>query len=351
MIRSHGYAALERGGDLVAFDFERGSMGVFDILVDIRFCGVCHSDLHAVDNDWGFHSYPLVPGHEIVGMVTDTGSHVTRFQIGDWVGIGSIIDSCRTCSPCEAGLEIYCDEGATPSFGGADRSGQMTFGGFSNKYVVSESYAVRIPSELDPARAAPLLCAGITTFSPFNKAQLKSGDRVGIVGLGGLGHLAIKWARAFGADVVVFTTSPDKAADALALGACEVIISSDPEQMAHQTKRFNFIMDTVSAPHDVSGYLDFLKLDGVLFLTGMPAQAAAISPMQLALGRRVVTSSMTGGIAETQEMLEFAARHDIAADVEVLPIAQLNTVFDRLRRNDVRFRFVVEMAALKGGTA
>jgi alcohol dehydrogenase (NADP+) len=343
MIHSHGYAALEQHGALVPFQFGRRDPQPNDLVIEVRYCGICHSDLHALDNEWGFHSYPLVAGHEIIGQVVRAGSAVSKFKPGDWAGIGTVIDSCRGCPPCKRGLQTYCKEGFTPTFGAPDRQGAMTYGGFSNNYVIDENYAVTIPAALEPAKAAPLLCAGITTFSPLNHAKLEPGQKVGIVGLGGLGHLAIKWARAWKAHVVVFSTTRAKTADAIRLGADEVVITSDADLLAPHRGTFRYILDTVSAPHDVSVYLDLLDLDGALCLTGMSAQPPTISPMLLAAGRRIVTSSMTGGIEETQAMLEFAARHGISADVEVVPAAAVNEAFERLRRNDVRYRFVLDM--------
>lgn len=345
MALSHGYAALARNACVEPFEFERRSLGSNDIAASILFCGICHSDLHAIDNDWGFHSYPLVPGHEIIARVTAIGPGVEKFSIGDVVGIGTVIDSCRTCEPCSQGEEIYCETGATPTFGGADRLGTMTYGGFSNDYVVDEHFAVMIPPMLDPAHAAPLLCAGITTYSPLRRANLQSGHKVGIVGMGGLGHLAVKWARAWGAQVVVFTTTAAKAADALRFGADLTVVSSDLEQMARHSGSFHYILDTVSAPHDPTPYLGLLKLDGTLCMIGMPAEPLSISSMMLAWRRLIVTSSMTGGIAETQEMLDFAAAHGIKPEIERVGRSQINEALDRLRKNDVRYRFVIDMGA------
>ncbi|API58691.1 hypothetical protein BSL82_04660 [Tardibacter chloracetimidivorans] len=344
MTQAHGYAALEQGGTLKPFAFARREPGLQDIVVDIRYCGVCHTDLNAVRNILGYYAFPLVPRHEIVGKVVHIGDGVTRFQPGDWAGIGTVIDSCGSCDHCRDGLEPYCRKGATSTYGRPDRHGQMAYGGYADNYVIDERYAFRIPSGLDPASAAPLLCAGITTYSPLRRAGIGARHKVGIVGLGGLGHIAVKWAKMFGAHVTVLTTSADKAADAKRLGANDATVSTDLEAMTALNGTLDFILDTVAASHDLNDYLKLLKLGGELCLVGIPAEQPEISPLLLAAGRRSVSGSMTGGLAETEEMLELAARHRIACDVEIIAMSQINAAFERLGRGDVHYRFVIDMA-------
>lgn len=346
MTQSHGYAAFEQNGALQPFAFDRREPGPCDIQVKIRYCGVCHTDLNAIENILGYSSYPLVPGHEMVGEVVSIGAAVTKFKVGDWAGIGTLVDSCRTCAHCEAGLEPYCFEGMTPTYGAPDRQGRMTYGGFANNYVVDERFALTLPKGTDPARAGPLLCAGITTYSPLKRAGIGPGSKVGIIGLGGLGHVAVKWAHAFGAHVAVFSTTPAKAVDARRLGADEAIISTNPEDMARHGGSFDFILDTVSGDHDLNPYLALLAFGGTLCMVGIPARQPEVSPILLATGRRIVTGSMTGGIAETQEMLEFAAQHGIATDVELIAMDQINDALERLAKGDVRYRFVIDMDTL-----
>lgn len=347
MMRSHGYAAMEQSGQLKPFTFERRDPGAHDIVVDIHFCGVCHTDINAVENAFGYQSYPLVPGHEMVGKVVAVGDQVTRFSPGDWAGIGTIIDSCRDCAHCEQGLEPFCLNGMTPTYGMPDRQGHMAYGGYADNYVVDEKYALLLPEGLDPAGAAPLLCAGITTYSPMRRAGIDAGSKVGVIGLGGLGHVAVKWARAMGAHVAVFSTSPGKAADAERLGAHEAILSTDADAMSSRQGSFDFILDTVSGDHDINPYLALLKLDGVMCMLGIPPGQPQVSPVLLATGRRVLTGSMTGGLAETQEMLDFAARRGVVADIEIIAMSQINEAFERLAKGDVRYRFVIDMKTLQ----
>lgn len=316
--------------------------------IDILYCGVCHTDIHFARNEWGVTEYPVVPGHEILGRVTTVGSGVTKFKVGDLAAVGCMVDSCRTCPNCRQGLEQFCQAGSVFTYNGRDKhSGGMTYGGYSESIVVDEAFTLKMPASLDPASAAPLLCAGITTYSPLRRWNATKGRKVGVVGLGGLGHMGVKFAHAFGAHTVLFTTSPGKAEDGRRLGADEVVISKDAEAMARHAGTFDLILDTVSADHDINAYLSLLKLDGTLVLVGAPAQPFALSAMGLLMPRRQIAGSLIGGIAETQEMLDFCGRHGIACDVEVIPIQQINEAYERMLRSDVRYRFVIDMATLK----
>lgn len=318
-----------------------------DVEIEILYCGICHSDLHVLRNDWGGASYPVVPGHEIVGRVTAVGNHVTRFKPGDIAGVGCLVDSCRHCDYCREGLEQFCEPGNTVVFGWPDKHlGGHTFGGFSESIVVDQNYTLHIPQgELSAAGAAPLLCAGITVYSPLKHWNIGPGKKVGIIGIGGLGHLAIKIARAMGAHVTVFTTSASKATDAKELGANEVVLSTDTAQMEMPAK-LDLIIDTVSAKHEINIYLDKLKVDGALVLVGLPPEQLELGAGNVVHGRKSVAGSNIGGIAETQEMLDFCAEHEIAADVELISIHDVNQAFERLEKGDVRYRFVVDMKTL-----
>lgn len=339
----YGLAALVQGNRLVPWRFERRELRPNDIAVKIQFCGVCHSDLHAIR---GKSRFPLVPGHEMVGEVTAIGAEVTRFRISDGVVVGTIVDSSGHCSSCKRHLEQYCLEGVTTTYDGIDRhDGSITRGGYSNEYVVDTHFAYHIPSRLDPARVAPLLCAGVTTWSPLRHWDVGPGKTVGIVGLGGLGHMAVQFAHALGAHVVLFSTSPGKLADAKALGADEAIVSTDEAQMAAQECRFDFILDTVSSRHPLNPYLRSLKLDGTLCCLGIPADLD-FSPVFLTMGRRRLASSGVGGTLETQGMLDFCSQHNISADVEIIPAADIDDGFERLERGEVRYRLVIDMATL-----
>ena len=340
----YGLAAPNRGEHLVPWAFERRELRPDDIAVKIQFCGVCHSDLHAMR---GNSRFPLVPGHEIVGEVTAIGTNVTKFQIGDAVLVGTIVDSCGHCSSCKRQLEQYCLEGVTTTYDGIDKyDGSITRGGYSNEYVVDTHFAYHLPSGLDPASVAPLLCAGVTTWSPLRHWEVGPGKTVGVVGLGGLGHMAVKFAHALGADVVLFSTSPGKLSDAKALGADEAILSTDTEQMAAQASRFDVILDTVSSRHPLDPYLRALKLDGTLCCLGIPKNFD-FTPVFLTIGRRRLASSGVGGTLETQEMLNFCSQNSIAADVEVIAAAEIDDGFARLERGDVRYRLVIDMATLE----
>jgi uncharacterized zinc-type alcohol dehydrogenase-like protein len=316
--------------------------------IDILFCGVCHSDLHQARNEWHNTIYPCVPGHEIVGLVTRVGSRVSKFKPGDLSAVGCMVDSCRTCSSCRAGFEQYCLSFPTFTYNGEDKHlGGHTFGGYSTHIVVDEAFALSVPAELDLAATAPLLCAGITTYSPLRHWKVGPGQKVAIVGLGGLGHMGVKFARAFGAHVVLFTTSPNKIADGLRLGAHEVVVSKDADAMKKHQGSFNFILDAVSAQHDINAYLTLLKLDGMLTLVGAPAQPLPVNVFNLLLPRRNFAGSCIGGIAETQEMLDFCAARGIVSDIELIPMQKANEAWDRLLKQDVRYRFVIDMASLK----
>ena len=349
MIRAFGYAAQNATTPLAPFSFERREPREQDVQIDILYCGVCHSDLHTVRGEWSGTLYPSLPGHEIVGRVTRVGSGVKKFKIGDLVGVGCMVDSCRTCISCREGLEQYCEAGFTGTYNGPEQgTGANTYGGYSDVIVVDESFVLRIPDGLDPAAAAPLLCAGITTYSPLRRWRVQPGQKVGIVGLGGLGHMAVKLARAMGAHVVLFTTSPNKREDALALGAHEVVVSKDKEAMAAQRNSFNFILDTVAAPHDLDAYLVLLARDGAMVLVGAPAEPhPATTVFNLIMKRRQLAGSLIGGIAETQEMLDFCAEHGIISEIEMIPIQSINEAYERMLRSDVKYRFVIDMASLK----
>lgn len=319
-----------------------------DVEIEILFCGICHSDLHTARNEWHGTVYPAVLGHEIVGKVTRVGAEVSKFNVGDLAGVGCMVDSCRTCPSCREGLEQYCDEGNIQTYNGADRHlGMQTFGGYSENIVVDEHFALRIPGNLDLAATAPLLCAGITTYSPLKHWGIGPGKKVGVVGIGGLGHMGVKLAKAMGADVVVFTTSTAKISDAERLGADEVVLSTDAGQMKQQQNSLDFILDTVSASHDINAYLSLLKRDGTLTLVGAPEHPLPVAAFSVIPARKSLAGSTIGGIAETQEMLDFCGKHGITSDIELIDIQQINEAYERLLRGDVHYRFVIDMASLK----
>ena len=348
-----GYGATEASNPLAQLSFKRRNVTPHDVRIDILFCGVCHSDLHTARNEWGNTVYPVVPGHEIVGRVTHIGSAVTRYSVGDTVGVGCMVDSCQHCASCDDGLEQYCENGFVGTYNGAEKHiGGMTFGGYADNIVVHEKFVLRIPGNLDLAAAAPLLCAGITTYSPLRHWGVSKGQKVGIVGLGGLGHMGVKIAHAMGAHVVLFTTSPNKKADALRLGADEVVISKDRAEMARHLNSFDFILNTVAAPHNLDAFLVLLKRDATMTLVGAPATPHP-SPQifNLILQRRQLAGSLIGGIAETQEMLDFCAEHGIVSDIEMIAIQDINTAYERMLKSDVKYRFVIDMASLHGGAA
>lgn len=346
--QAQAYAAQSATSSLAPFGIQRREPGTLDIEIDILYCGVCHSDLHQARNEWHNTQYPCVPGHEIVGRVLRVGSAVTRFKPGDLSAVGCMVDSCRSCTSCQAGLEQYCLSFPTFTYNGNDKHlGGPTFGGYATRIVVDEAFVLRVPAGMDLAGTAPLLCAGITTYSPLRHWKVGPGQKVGIVGLGGLGHMAVKFARAFGAHVVLFTTSPGKIADGLRLGAHEVVVSTDADAMKKHQGSFHFILDAVSAQHDINTYLSLLQLDGTLTLVGAPEHPLPVNAFNLLLPRRQFAGSGIGGIAETQEMLEFCATHKILSDIEIIPMQKINEAWDRLLRQDVRYRFVIDMASLK----
>ncbi len=343
------YATPAATVPLAATTIERRQPTPTDVQIQILYCGVCHSDLHFARNEWGFTAYPAVPGHEIVGRVTAVGSGVKKFKVGDTVGVGCLVDSCRTCPSCAAGLEQYCDLGlAGGTYGGWDKHlNAPTLGGYSQSIVVTEDFVLRIPANLDLAAAAPLLCAGITTYSPLRHWKVGAGQKVGVVGLGGLGHMAVKFARAFGAHVVLFTTSPGKVADAKRVGAHDVVVSTDDKQMAAHAGSFDFIVDAVSAQHDLNVYLNQLKRDGNLTLVGAPEKPLPVASFPLLLRRRSLSGSLIGGIAETQEMLDFCGQHGITADIEMIRMDEINEAYERMLKSDVKYRFVIDMTSLQ----
>ncbi|EFA8782147.1 NAD(P)-dependent alcohol dehydrogenase [Escherichia coli] len=333
---------------LKEFSIKRRGLLNDDVEIEILYCGICHSDLHQIKNDFGGTHYPVVPGHEIVGRVIAVGENVTRFKPGDFAAVGCIVDSCGECPACRHDLEQFCESGTTLSFNTPDKHlGGMTYGGFSQTYVCRESYTLKMPDNLDLAAAAPLLCAGITVYSPLKHWQAGAGKVVGILGIGGLGHVAIKIAKAMGAHVVGFTTSQAKVEDANRLGAHEAVLSSDAQQMAKFAGKLDLILDTVSAKHDVNAYLKLLKIDGSVVLVGLPPEPIEISAFNVVKGRRSFSGSNIGGIAETQEMLDFCAEHNITADIELIDASQINDAFSRLEQGDVKYRFVVDMTTLK----
>lgn len=347
MIQSHGYAAQKNTTPLAPFSFTRREPNEHDVVIEIEFCGVCHSDIHMTRNEWGNATYPMVPGHEIVGRVTAAGSGVKRFKAGDRVGVGVIVDSCRTCPSCKNNEENYCEKGTTLTYASRDKYGDLTQGGYSNNIVVEEHFVHSIFSKLDPAGVAPLLCAGITTYSPLRHWKVGPGKKVGVVGLGGLGHMALKFAHSFGAHVVQFTTSESKVKDAKRLGADEVVISKNADAMKKEANSFDFILDTVSAVHDINAYVPLVKRDGVYCQVGLPDRPPVIDMRNLLFKRRALSGSIIGGMAQTQEMLDYCAEHNIVSDVEVIPIQQVNEAFERVLKSDVKYRFVIEMASLK----
>jgi uncharacterized zinc-type alcohol dehydrogenase-like protein len=342
-----GYGAQSADALLAPLSFDRRAVGADDVRIEILFCGVCHSDLHYARNDWRFTVYPAVPGHEIVGRVAEIGDNVTGFNVGDHVGVGCLVDSCRTCPSCKEGLEQYCEVGATSTYGGREKViGGTTYGGYSNAIVVDQAYVLRIPAGMDLASAAPLLCAGITLYSPLRHWGAAPGKKVGVVGLGGLGHMGVKLAHAMGAHTVLFTTSPSKAADGKRLGADEVVLSNDSEAMARHAMSFDFIVDTVAVSHDLSPYFHALKREGTLVQLGAPEHPLAVEIFPMMAKRRSLASSAIGGIAETQEMIDFCAEKGIAADVEIIPIQQINAAYERMLRSDVKYRFSIDMSSL-----
>jgi len=348
MSHAHGYAARSADQPLAPFAFERRTPGPHDVRIDILYCGVCHSDLHTARDEWQNTLYPSVPGHEIVGRITAVGNAVDGFKIGDIAGVGCMVDSCRQCASCKEGEEQYCEAGFTGTYNGPMFGGENTYGGYSDHIVVDEKYVLHVRhAEADLAAVAPLLCAGITTYSPLAHWKVGPGQKVGVVGLGGLGHMGVKIARAMGAGVVLFTTSENKRADAMRLGADEVVISRDPAQMAAQANSLDFILDTVAAQHDLDPFLAALKRDGAMVLVGAPEHPhPAPTVFNLIMKRRTLAGSLIGGIRETQEMLDFCARHGIVADIEMIRMDQIEEGYARMLKGEVKYRFVIDMATL-----
>lgn len=351
MYNTKAYSAASATSPLASDTIARRDPTEHDVQIEILFCGICHSDVHSVRNEWSdFMSttYPIVPGHEIVGRVTQVGSAVTKYKPDDLVGVGCMVDSDGNCPNCKAGFEQFC-QNTVFTYNSPDKhkTAPVTYGGYSNSVVVDERFVLSVPPNLDLAGVAPLLCAGITTYSPLRHWGVTEGKKVGVVGLGGLGHMGVKLAHAMGAHVVVFTTSPDKKEDALRLGADEVVVSRNTDEMQKHAGSFDFILDTVSAKHDINAYLNLLRMDGNITLVGAPEKPLDVAAFSLIMGRRSLSGSMIGGIAETQEMLDFCGEHNITADVEVIPIQKVNEAYDRLLKSDVKYRFVIDMASLK----
>lgn len=349
MAKAIGYAAYDPKKPLAPFDFERREPGPEDVQIEILYCGVCHSDLHQARDEWGNSAFPMVPGHEIVGRVTKVGSGVTKFKAGDLAGVGCLVDSCRTCPDCQQDLEQYCND-STYTYNSPDKKnpGKSTYGGYSNLIVVDQHFVLKVSDKLDLAAVAPLLCAGITTYSPLRHWKVGPGMKVGIVGLGGLGHMGVKFAHAFGAHTVLFTTSANKVEDAKRLGADEVVISKNADEMQQHAESFDFILNTVAAPHNLDAFTGLLKRDGTMCLVGVP-DSPHPSPAvgNLIFKRRALAGSLIGGLRETQEMLDFCAEHNIVSDIEMIDIQEINEAFDRMQKSDVKYRFVIDLASLK----
>jgi alcohol dehydrogenase (NADP+) len=347
MLIAKAYAATSARAPLTPFQVARREVGDRDVLLEIAFCGICHSDIHQVKNEWGESTYPMVPGHEIVGRVARVGSSVERFREGDLAAVGCMVDSCRTCHSCRRDLEQFCERGAAFTYNSTEMDRRTpTYGGYSSHVVVDERFTLRVPTGLDPAGAAPLLCAGITTYSPLRRWKAKRGERVGVVGLGGLGHMAVKLAASMGAEVTMLSTSRAKRADARRLGAHDFALTSEPATFERLSSRFDLILDTVSAPHDLDAYLRLLKVDGTMVLVGVPPERVPLHAFSLIGGRRALAGSLIGGIAETQEMLDYCAEHRIVSDVEVIPAREIGEAYERTIRGDVRYRFVIDASTL-----
>lgn len=347
MISTKAYAAQSKTTPLAPFNFFRRNVKESDVHIEILFCGVCHSDIHQVRDEWGGAMYPMVPGHEIVGKIISIGEKVTNFKIGETVGVGVMIDSCRECKNCKNDLEQYCDEGITGTYNAIERDGKtVAQGGYSNQIVVDEKYVLHISDQLELSAAAPLLCAGITTYSPLRYAGVTKGMKVGVIGLGGLGHMAVKFAVAFGAEVTVLSTSPHKEVDAKKLGAHQFLLTTNENQMASYKRYFNVLLDAVSANHNYTKFLDLLGIDGKLLVVGLPQEQPKVSPFSLITNRRSIIGSMIGGIKETQEMLDFCALHNIVSEVEVIPMSAINEAYERMIKGDVKYRFVIDTSTL-----
>ena len=347
MLPTRGYATKGPTSRLEPFNFERREPGPHDVLIEILYCGICHSDIHQARDEWGGSIYPMVPGHEIVGRVARVGSQVKQYKVGDLAAVGCFVDSCRVCASCKAGLEQYCEVHLVLTYNGTEKDEKTpTYGGYSSQIVVDENYTFKISPKLPLANVAPLLCAGITTYSPLRHFKVGPGQRVGVVGLGGLGHMAVKLAASMGAEVTVFSTSKTKEQDAHRLGAHNFVVSLDAKDLDDLANHFDFILDTVSAPHDLNAYLDLLRRDGALAMVGAPAQPLQVRVFSLLLKRRTLAGSIIGGIRETQEMLDYCAEKNITSDVEVIPIQQVEAAWERTVKGDVRYRFVIDMQTL-----
>ncbi len=349
MSTSYGYAAQNAKTPLAPFKFDRRDPGPDDVAIQIQYCGVCHSDIHQVRDEWGGSIFPMVPGHEIVGKVTKVGKNVKKFKEGDLAGVGCMVDSCRQCENCKDGEEQYCTRGLVLTYNSKDKAGQPTYGGYSDHIICDEAYTLKISSKLNLAAVSPLLCAGITTYSPLKHWKVGKGSRVGVIGLGGLGHMALKFAHAFGAHVTQFTTSPGKEEDAKRLGADEVILSRDPKNLAPLASSFDFLIDTVAASHDINMYLATLKRNGTLAMVGAPDKPLPVAVFGLIMGRRSFAGSAIGGIRETQEMLDYCAETGIVSDIEMVNIDKINEAYERVIKSDVKYRFVIDMKSLKQG--
>ncbi len=347
MTAVNAYAAQNATTPLAPFNFERREVGPKDVQIEILYCGVCHSDIHQVRNEWGGSIYPMVPGHEIVGRITKVGTDVKDFNVGELAGVGCFVDSCRTCPSCLANEEQYCDTGMVGTYNGRDKAGNPTYGGYSTQIVVDEQYTLHVSEKLPIEGVAPLLCAGITTYSPLRHWKIGTGHKVAVVGLGGLGHMAVKFAASFGADVTVLSTSASKKQDALNLGAHHFELTSDPETMKKLQGKFDFILSTISAQHDYNQYLNLLTLNGTMVVVGVPPQPSTVHAFSLIGKRRSLAGSLIGGIKETQEMLDYCAEHNIVSDVEVIKVSEVNEAYERMLKADVRYRFVIDIASLK----
>jgi uncharacterized zinc-type alcohol dehydrogenase-like protein len=350
MLKTPAYAALSANAQLTPFTVERREPGPHDVLIDILYCGVCHSDIHQARNEWGNSLFPMVPGHEIIGRVKQVGSRVTKFKVGDIAGVGCVVDSCRSCDPCGQGREQFCDKGSAATYNGTEMDRKTpTYGGYSTRIVVTEHFALKIPQGLELAAVAPLLCAGITTYSPLRQWNCKKGDRVAVVGLGGLGHMAVKFAVAMGAEVTLLSTSPSKEADARRLGAHAFASTKDPATFQKFARRFDIIIDTISAAHDYNAYMSMLRDLGTMVILGVPPAPTPVHAFALIWGNKRLVGSGIGGIPETQEMLDYCAANKIVSDVEIIPIQKINEAYERMLRADVRYRFVIDMASLSQG--
>jgi len=347
MIPAKGYAAQNPKTPLASFKFERRELGPNDVLIDIQYCGVCHSDLHQIRDEWGGSIFPMVPGHEIVGTVNKVGSEAKKFKTGDLAGVGVFVDSCRSCANCRQGLEQYCEVHMVPTYNGYEMDGKtMTYGGYSNQIVVNENYVLRISKKLGLEGIAPLLCAGITTYSPLRHWNAGKGQKVGVVGLGGLGHMAVKFAASFGAEVTLLSTSPAKQSDAKRLGASHFVTTRDEEAMKKNRNQFDLVINTISASHNINSYVSLLKMDATMVMVGIPPEAPTLSVTGLIDKRRAIAGSMIGGIKETQEMLDYCGENNIVSDVEVIAIKDINKAYERMLKGDVRYRFVIDMSTL-----